>query len=129
MEEVFEIVNADDAVIFVEVFAETIDALLPLAETEFAIEVVPLESGEFTFTLNVAVCPVAPAAREFREMSGEQLKLTMLERQKELFQFRLQSATDRLETPSQIRKAKKDLARIMTIQREREISAAKLSAS
>ena len=68
IEEDFEIVNADDAVIFVEVLAETLDALLPLAETEFAIEVVPLESGEFTFTLNVAVCPVIPAAREFREI-------------------------------------------------------------
>jgi large subunit ribosomal protein L29 len=37
--------------------------------------------------------------------------------------LRFQSATERLETPSQIRKAKRDIARIKTIQRERELAA------
>ena len=38
---------------------------------------------------------------------------------KNLFHLRFQSATDRLETPSEIVKAKKDVARIKTIMVER----------
>jgi ribosomal protein L29 len=35
----------------------------------------------------------------------------------------VQSATDRLETPSEIRKAKREVARIKTILRQRELAA------
>jgi large subunit ribosomal protein L29 len=59
---------------------------------------------------------------EYRGMSEEQLTLTMRDIEKHLFQLRFQSATDRLETPSEIRKARRDIARIMTIQRERAIA-------
>jgi large subunit ribosomal protein L29 len=59
--------------------------------------------------------------KEFRGMSGEQLSLTLKDLEKHLFQLRFQSATDRLETPSEIRKAKRDIARIRTIQREKEL--------
>lgn len=54
-------------------------------------------------------------------MSDEQLGLTLKDTEKHLFQLRLQSATDRLETPSEIRKARKEIARIRTVQREREL--------
>lgn len=54
-------------------------------------------------------------------MSDEQLGLTLKDTEKHLFQLRFQSATDRLETPSEIRKAKRDVARIKTVQREREL--------
>jgi large subunit ribosomal protein L29 len=57
---------------------------------------------------------------ELRQMSDEQLDLTVKEMVKNLFHLRLQSATDRLETPSEIQKAKRDLARIRTIMVERE---------
>ena len=60
---------------------------------------------------------------EFREMSTEQLDLQLKEVIKNLFHLRLQSATERLETPSEIKKAKKDVARIMTIRRERQLAA------
>jgi large subunit ribosomal protein L29 len=60
--------------------------------------------------------------KEFRGMSGEQLTLTLKDLEKHLFQLRFQSATDRLETPSEIRKAKRDIARIKTIQREKELT-------
>jgi len=60
---------------------------------------------------------------ELRAMSDEQLVLTRKDTIKHLFQLRIQSATDRLETPSEVRKAKKDLARINTLQRERELAA------
>lgn len=60
---------------------------------------------------------------EFRAMSGEQLELALKDTVKHLFQLRFQSATERLETPSEIRKAKQEIARIKTIQRERELAA------
>ncbi len=58
---------------------------------------------------------------ELREMSDEQLDLTLKEVVKNLFHLRFQSATDRLETPSEINKAKRDVARIRTIIRERAL--------
>jgi large subunit ribosomal protein L29 len=54
-------------------------------------------------------------------MSDEQLALTLKDTEKHLFQLRFQSATDRLETPSEIRKAKRDIARVKTVQRQREL--------
>ena len=60
---------------------------------------------------------------QFREMSDEHLQLTLNETIKHLFQLRFQSATERLETPSEIRKAKQDVARALTLQRERELVA------
>jgi large subunit ribosomal protein L29 len=62
---------------------------------------------------------------EFRSMSDEHLTLTLKESVKNLFHLRFQSATERLETPSEIKKAKRDIARIKTIQRERELAAQK----
>lgn len=58
---------------------------------------------------------------ELREMNDEQLALQLKETVKNLFHLRFQSATDRLETPSEIQKAKRDVARIRTVQREREL--------
>ncbi len=60
--------------------------------------------------------------KEYRGMSDEQLTLTLKDLEKHLFQLRFQSATDRLETPSEIRKAKRDIARIRTLQREKELA-------
>ena len=60
---------------------------------------------------------------EYRAMSNEQLELTLKDTVKNLFHMRVQSATDRLETPSEIRKAKREVARIKTILRQREIEA------
>ncbi len=51
---------------------------------------------------------------EYRAMSDEHLTLTLKENVKNLFHLRFQSATERLETPSEIKKAKKDVARIKT---------------
>jgi large subunit ribosomal protein L29 len=63
---------------------------------------------------------------EYREMSDEQLELTLKEIVKNLFHLRFQSATERLETPSEIRKARKEVARIKTIQRERQLAASRI---
>jgi large subunit ribosomal protein L29 len=66
---------------------------------------------------------------DYRGMSDEQLELTLKEEVKNLFHLRFQSATDRLETPSEIRKAKCEVARIKTIQRQRQLTAEKQSAA
>jgi large subunit ribosomal protein L29 len=68
-------------------------------------------------------------ASGYREMSDEQLELTRKDVVKNLFHLRFQSATDRLETPSEIHKAKQDLARILTIQRERQLAVEKKAAA
>lgn len=60
-------------------------------------------------------------ASELRGQSDEQLALTLTDTERHMFQLRFQSATDRLETPSEIAKAKKDIARIKTEQRRREL--------
>ena len=60
--------------------------------------------------------------KDYRGMSDEQLSLTLKDTEKHLFQLRFQSATDRLETPSEIRKARKEIARLKTIQRSRELA-------
>jgi large subunit ribosomal protein L29 len=56
---------------------------------------------------------------EYRQLTDEQLDLSLKDVVKNLFHLRFQSATERLETPSEIRKAKREVARIKTIQRER----------
>ena len=66
---------------------------------------------------------------EYRGMGDEQLGLSLKEVVKNLFHLRVQSATERLETPSEIRKAKKDVARIKTVQRERRLAAKKAAAA
>jgi large subunit ribosomal protein L29 len=60
---------------------------------------------------------------EYRSMSDEDLGNHLRDVQKRLFELRFQSATDRLETPSEIRKARREIARIMTLRRERELKA------
>ncbi len=58
---------------------------------------------------------------DYRQMSDEQLALPMNELVKNLFHLRFQSAPERLETPSEINKAKREIARLRTVQRERQL--------
>lgn len=58
---------------------------------------------------------------EYRGMNDEQLDLALKDVVKNLFHLRFQSATDRLETPSEIHKAKREVARIKTVIRERQL--------
>ena len=60
---------------------------------------------------------------ELRAMSNEQLELTLKDTIKHLFHLRFQSAAERLETPSEIRKARKVIARIKTLPRQRQLAA------
>ena len=58
---------------------------------------------------------------EYRQMSDEELDLSLKDVVKNLFHLRFQSATDRLETPSEIHKARKEVARLRTIINERKL--------
>lgn len=66
---------------------------------------------------------------ELREQSDEQLGLLLRETQTNLFRLRLQSETERLEAPSEIIKAKREIARIKTVLRLREIEQGRTSAA
>jgi large subunit ribosomal protein L29 len=63
--------------------------------------------------------------KEIREKESVQLGHELVDRQKHLFDLRSQAVTEKLEDPSQLRKTKKEIARIKTIIRQRELEAAK----
>ncbi len=56
---------------------------------------------------------------ELREMSDEQLGLTLKETQHNLFRLRMQAQTERLDAPSELRRHRKMIAQIKTVQGER----------
>ncbi len=58
-------------------------------------------------------------ASELREMSDEQLGLTLKETCENLFRLRLQAQSERLDAPSELKKQRRNIARIKTRQRER----------
>ena len=61
-------------------------------------------------------------AKELREMSDEQLVLTLKETADNFFRLRTQAQTERLDAPSELRKGKQLSARIKTLQRERAMA-------
>lgn len=61
---------------------------------------------------------------ELREMSDEQLQATADDAARELFRLRFESQSERLSTPSDMRKHRRLIARIKTIQTERDKAAA-----
>lgn len=58
-------------------------------------------------------------AKELREMSDEQLDLTLKEAADKLFRLRIQSQTERLNAPTEIRNNRRLIARIKTLQTQR----------
>lgn len=65
--------------------------------------------------------------KELREHSSEQLEFDLKEQQQQLFKLRLQAATEKLDAPSNLRKFRREIARIKTILREREAAEAQTS--
>lgn len=63
-------------------------------------------------------------ANELRDLSDEELVERMRETRKQLFNLRFQHATGQLDNPRKLRLVRQDIARIMTVQGERERSAA-----
>lgn len=62
---------------------------------------------------------------ELREMNEEQLQAELTQTRQELFRLRFQAATEKLDAPSNLKKLRREVARIKTIQRERELAETK----
>lgn len=58
---------------------------------------------------------------QVREFSDVELEAKVKTLKEELFNLRFQLATRQLDNPMRIRDVKKDIARVKTVQREREI--------
>jgi large subunit ribosomal protein L29 len=68
-------------------------------------------------------------ARELRELNDAELEQRLLEAKEELFNLRFQNATGQLDSTSRISQVRKDVARVETLLREREIAAAEALAA
>ena len=62
-------------------------------------------------------------AAEIRELSADDLAAKLSEARAELFNLRFQMATSQLDNTARVKQVKKDIARIQTEMRAREISA------
>ena len=62
-------------------------------------------------------------ATEIRELSADDLKSKLEEARAELFNLRFQMATSQLDNTARVKQVKKDIARILTEIRSRELSA------
>lgn len=61
-------------------------------------------------------------AKEMRDRSDEELKTMLANLQQELFEARFKNHTNRLYDSSELPKKRRDIARVRTILRERELS-------
>ncbi len=57
---------------------------------------------------------------ELKQMSAPDLRLKEREMREELFRFRLKLRTNQLENPSNYKKSRRDLARLLTVIRQKE---------
>ena len=64
-------------------------------------------------------------ARELKEMSEAELRQKEKEVTEELFNLKFQHATGQLENTQRLPQVRKDLARVKTVLREKEIAAGK----
>lgn len=60
---------------------------------------------------------------ELRAMTDEQLRELLREDREALFRLRVQAEAERLDTPSELKRLRREIARILTILRERELTA------
>lgn len=62
-------------------------------------------------------------AAEFRQLKDDELAIRVVETRQELFNLRFQHATGQLDNSSRLGQLKKDIARLETLIRQREIEA------
>lgn len=60
-------------------------------------------------------------ARELRELSDDELRQKVAEWKRKLLNLRFQLASGRLQNTAEIKKTKRDIARALTVLREREL--------
>ena len=68
-------------------------------------------------------------AKEIRERETDAVTAELKDLQKHLFDLRTQAVTEKLEDPSLIRKARKDIARLKTVLRQRQLAEQKPAAA
>ena len=67
----------------------------------------------------------SPKMDDMRTRTDDQLSEQLGELKREAFNLRFQAATNQLERPARIKEVRRDIARIKTLQTERQRSAAK----
>ena len=63
-------------------------------------------------------------ATELRELPDDELRQKLAEGKEELFNLRFQVVTGQLDNPRRINEVKREIARVLTVLRERDIAAA-----
>jgi large subunit ribosomal protein L29 len=66
---------------------------------------------------------------ELRELPDDELQQRYSESKEELFNLRFQVVTGQLDDPRRLSKVRREIARVLTIMREREIAAARRKAT
>jgi large subunit ribosomal protein L29 len=66
--------------------------------------------------------------KEIKDKEVEHLRHELAEKQKHLFDLRSQAVTEKLEDPTQLGKTKRDIARIKTVIRQRQVEQQKTQA-
>ena len=64
-------------------------------------------------------------AAELRELPDDELRQKLAEGKEELFNLRFQIVTGQLDNPRRIKQVKQEIARVLTVLREREIALAR----
>ncbi len=72
---------------------------------------------------------VGTASDELRSLEDEELVTKLREAKEELFNLRFQAATGQLESHGRLKAVRKDIARVYTIMRERELGISTVEAS
>jgi large subunit ribosomal protein L29 len=66
-------------------------------------------------------------AKEIRELTDAEAQAKLRDLRQEMFNLRLQQQTARLERPSRIREVRRDMARLETVLRERQLRPAAMA--
>jgi len=61
-------------------------------------------------------------AADIRDLTEEEIEVQIAQAREELFRLRFRSATQELENPALVKSLRRDIARMRTILRERELS-------
>jgi large subunit ribosomal protein L29 len=64
-------------------------------------------------------------ATELRELPDDELRQKLADGKEELFNMRFQVVTGQLDNPRRIKQVKREIARVLTVMRERDIAAAR----
>ena len=61
-------------------------------------------------------------ASELAELNDEELAKELRDAKEELFNLRFQNVTGQLDNPHRLREVRKDIARVLTVMRQRELA-------